>query len=110
MSKVSDNHQLDFPARMSDGRQFTDYRPNCYLNNEMGQNMGSWQYRTFLMRNATQIHKKFVDDLIHGLMIVVDAKFKHEEDEAQFKLTFENKVYNTIKTVNNDMEFEFGYK
>ncbi len=59
MSKVSDNHQLDFPARMSDGRQFTDYRPNCYLNNELGQNMGSWQYRTHLIRNATDLHKQF---------------------------------------------------
>ncbi len=57
-----------------------------------------------------EFHKKFVDDLIHGLMIIIDAKFKHSEDEAQFKLTFENKVYNTIKTLNNDMEFEFGYK
>ena len=61
MSKVTDNHQLDFPARMSDGRQFTDYRPNCFLNNELGQNMGSWQYRTFLTRNASQIHNQFIE-------------------------------------------------
>ena len=61
MSKVTDNHQLDFPARMSDGRQFTDYRPNCFLNNELGQNMGSWQYRTYLTRNASQIHNQFVE-------------------------------------------------
>jgi hypothetical protein len=59
MSKVSDNHQLDFPARMADGRQFTDYRPNCYLNNQLGQNMGSWQYRTYLTRNAAELHSKF---------------------------------------------------
>ena len=58
MSKVADNVELGFPARMSDGRQFTDYRPNCYLNNELGQNMGSWQYRTFLTRNAVEIHNK----------------------------------------------------
>ena len=61
MSKVTDNHQLDFPARMSDGRQFTDYRSNCFLNNELGQNMGSWQYRTYLTRNAINIHNKFVE-------------------------------------------------
>tara|TARA_R110002073_G_scaffold331148_2_gene515652 strand:- start:310 stop:645 length:336 start_codon:yes stop_codon:yes gene_type:complete len=64
MSRVSDNHELNFPARMSDGRQFTDYRPNCFLNNEMGQNMGSWQYRTFLIRNANQIHQKFVNEQV----------------------------------------------
>ena len=65
-----------------------------------------------------EFHKKFVDDLIHGLMIIIDAKFKHSEDEAQFKLTFENKVYNTIKSLpiktprvtGNELEFEFGYK
>ena len=43
---------------MSDGRGFTDYRPNCYLNNELGQSMGSWQYRTYLIRNADYIHKQ----------------------------------------------------
>ena len=62
MNKVTDNHQLDFPARMSDGRQFTDYRPNCFLNNELGQNMGSWQYRTYLTRNAAQIHGQFFNE------------------------------------------------
>ena len=60
MNKVTDNVELGFPARMSDGRQFTDYRPNCYLNNDLGQSMGSWQYRTFLTRNAAEIHDKMV--------------------------------------------------
>ena len=31
MNRVTDNYELDFPARMSDGRQFTDYRQNCLL-------------------------------------------------------------------------------
>ena len=51
-SKVPDNFHLDFPARMSDGRQFTDYRSNCILNNELSKNMGSWEYRNFLTNNA----------------------------------------------------------
>jgi len=63
MSKVTDNVELDFPARMNDGRQFTDYRPNCYLNNELGQNMGSWQYRTYLTRNATQIRESTMKNI-----------------------------------------------
>jgi hypothetical protein len=58
---VTDNVELGFPARMADGRQFTDYRPNCFLNNELGQNMGSWQYRTYLIRNAQKIHGDFVN-------------------------------------------------
>ena len=35
MSKTSDNVNLDFPARMADGRIFTDYRPNCVMNSEV---------------------------------------------------------------------------
>jgi len=62
MSKVTDNVELDFPARMNDGRQFTDYRPNCYLNNQLGQNMGSWQYRYYLTNNAAEIHDKFMKE------------------------------------------------
>ena len=58
MNKVSDNVELDFPARMNDGRQFTDYRPNCYINSELGQNMGSWQYRQYLTRNAESLIKQ----------------------------------------------------
>ena len=36
MSKVSDNVVVDFPARMADGRAFTDYRSNS-LNNVIGK-------------------------------------------------------------------------
>jgi len=63
MNKVTDNVELGFPARMNDGRQFTDYRPNCYLNNDNGQNMGSWQYRTYLTRNAIKIHDQMVNKI-----------------------------------------------
>ena len=33
---------------------------------------------------------------MHGLTLIINARLKHKEDEAQFKLTFENKVYNRI--------------
>ena len=35
--KVTDNVELDFPARMADGRMFTDYRQNCLLNNGLSK-------------------------------------------------------------------------
>jgi hypothetical protein len=63
MMKVSDNVELDFPARMSDGRVFTDYRQNCTLNNSIGQKMSSWEYRDYLTNNASQIHSKFLSEL-----------------------------------------------
>ena len=57
--KVTDNVELDFPARMSDGRMFTDYRQNCLLNNGLAKGMGSWEYRNFLTENADQLMVKF---------------------------------------------------
>ena len=60
MNRVTDNYELDFPARMSDGRQFTDYRQNCLLNNNMSQGKGSWEYRTFLTQNAVELQKNMI--------------------------------------------------
>jgi len=62
-TKVTDNVELDFPARMSDGRQFTDYRQNCILNNALSQGKGSWEYRTFLTNNSIQIHDQMMTTL-----------------------------------------------
>ena len=66
--KVSDNVELDFPARMSDGRMFTDYRQNCTLNNSIAKQMGSWEYRDFLTNNAAQIHSGFMSELEKSVM------------------------------------------
>ena len=59
MSKVTDNVELDFPARMSDGRMFTDYRQNCIINNNISNNMGSWEYRQYLIKNSVDLMNKF---------------------------------------------------
>ena len=64
MSKVTDNVELDFPARMADGRQFTDYRQNCLLNNNLAQGKGSWEYRNFLTNNADQVRKSFMEQQV----------------------------------------------
>ena len=63
MSKTSDNVNLDFPARMADGRTFTDYRPNCVMNNVMSQKMNSFQYRYFLTHNGNQIESDYMKQL-----------------------------------------------
>jgi len=63
MMKVSDNVELDFPARMNDGRMFTDYRQNCTLNNSISKQMGSWEYRNYLTNNASQIHQESMSTL-----------------------------------------------
>ena len=60
--KVSDNVELDFPARMNDGRMFTDYRQNCTLNNSISKNMGSWEYRNYLTENADEIRQTFIQN------------------------------------------------
>ena len=61
-NKVSDNVELDFPARMSDGRMFTDFRPNCILNNRLSQGMGSLEYKNYLMENAGQLRNDFIGE------------------------------------------------
>lgn len=54
MERVTDNFNLDFPAIMSDGRQFTDYRSNCTLN-KMSEQMSSQEYKDYLINNTEQI-------------------------------------------------------
>ena len=46
------------PARMSDGRIFTDYRPGCFLNNSIivsNKLTNNFEYRMYLTRNADKI-------------------------------------------------------
>lgn len=54
--KTSNNKYSDCPALMSDGRQFTDYRPKCLVNADlMGANaMNTYEYRQHLIKNAEQ--------------------------------------------------------
>lgn len=56
--KTGDNRFNDCPPRMADGRHFTDFRPNCSINNMLRvQNKvaNSYEYRMFLTRNAEDI-------------------------------------------------------
>jgi len=58
--KTSNNKYFKCPPRMADGRHFTDYRPNCTVNNLVRKNntiINSFQYRQFLTHNAS----KFMD-------------------------------------------------
>tara|TARA_B100002051_G_C16632939_1_gene584283 strand:- start:604 stop:939 length:336 start_codon:yes stop_codon:yes gene_type:complete len=57
MAKTSDNVNLDFPARMADGRIFTDYRQNCIMNHELSQGKNSFDYRYFLEKNGQSIEQ-----------------------------------------------------
>lgn len=50
---ATNNKYFDCPPRMADGRHFTDYRPNCDLNNTQGLNNN--QYRNHLVRDAETI-------------------------------------------------------
>ena len=46
------------PARMSDGRIFTDYRPGCLLNNSLrvsNKLLNNHDYRMYLTRNASKL-------------------------------------------------------
>jgi hypothetical protein len=57
-NKTSNNKYFDCPARMDDGRGFTDYRPNSTVNDMIRYSnniMGSNEYRQFLIHNAVNI-------------------------------------------------------
>ena len=56
--KTSDNKYFDCPPRMSDGRHFTDYRPNCEMNSMVkldNKISNSFEYRNFLQQNGNLI-------------------------------------------------------
>jgi len=63
MAKTSDNVNLDFPARMADGRTFTDYRANCIMNKELSQAKNSFDYRYHLIQTAPQIEQGILSKL-----------------------------------------------
>ena len=54
-SKIPDNVNKDFPARMADGRFITDYSSACQHNLFYQQGMNSWQYRMFLTTNGVNV-------------------------------------------------------
>ena len=59
MSTV-DNFYSDCPAKMSDGRSFTDYRPSCSVNEKIQKDnkiTNSYSYRQFLISNADNLMK-----------------------------------------------------
>lgn len=59
--KTSDNKHPECPPRMADGRHFTDYRPNCHVNDLLRADnriSNSFQYRLFLQQNANEIMDK----------------------------------------------------
>jgi len=56
--KTSDNLNFECPAKMSDGRIFTDYRPSCDVEHALYNSnalRNSFEYRTFLTNNAQTI-------------------------------------------------------
>ena len=58
--KTSNNKYFNCPPRMADGRNFTDYRPNCYVNNLLrytNRTMSSYEYRQFLINNGSELMK-----------------------------------------------------
>jgi len=59
-SRVSDNKHYNCPAKMADGRNFTDYRPRCLVNYIFpnDQVLNSYEYRQYLIHNADALIKE----------------------------------------------------
>jgi hypothetical protein len=56
--RLDERFRLDFPTRMNDGRQLTDYRSSC-LYNLAEQDMTTYQYRLFLKHNSDKIAQNY---------------------------------------------------
>lgn len=57
-NKTSNNKYLECPARSYAGGMFTDYRPNCDVENSLRVNNGlrsNYDYRQFLINNAEKL-------------------------------------------------------
>jgi hypothetical protein len=57
-NKTSNNKYFNCPARMEDGRSFTDYRPSSDVDDMIRYSnniIGNYEYRQFLINNATKI-------------------------------------------------------
>jgi hypothetical protein len=57
---ASNNKYFGCPARISDGRTFTDYRPRCMVNEDIKRvnNLtNSYDYRQFMIHNAANLMK-----------------------------------------------------
>ena len=56
--KTSNNKYSQCPARMADGRHFTDYRPTDFINDLIRADnniSNSLNYRVFLQQNANEL-------------------------------------------------------
>ena len=56
----SNNIHFDFPPIMADGRNFASWQPEAVVNDRIRQQENittSWQYRQYLINNATNIMK-----------------------------------------------------
>lgn len=57
-TRASDNGAWGCPARMADGRLFTDYRPRCAIQLQFqGPMVGSYDYRQYLTQNGLALRE-----------------------------------------------------
>ena len=69
-NKTSNNKYFESPARMDDGRAFTDYRPSSSVDDMIRYSnnvMGNYAYRQFLIHNADNIiniNNKYTQDKV----------------------------------------------
>ncbi len=69
-NKTVNNKYFDAPARMDDGRTFTDYRASSSVDNMIRYSnnvMSNYEYRQFLINNADEImniNRKYTEEKV----------------------------------------------
>jgi hypothetical protein len=68
--RTTNNKYFDAPARMNDGRTFTDYRASSSVDDMIRYSnnvMSNYEYRQFLINNADEImdvNRKYTEDKV----------------------------------------------
>ena len=105
--KTSNNKYFDCPPRMADGRFFTDYRPNCFINNRIkveNKLVNSYDYRMFLTRNADKLM-----ELNKKNTFIMNGNFECKEPYNQgTMLPEQDKVVCNIQTCEIDHNYDNG--
>lgn len=87
---ASNNYDFNFPAKMADGRIWSQWNPDAVVNKRIQKKEGiqsNWQYRQFLQKNSLQI-------------------MNYNSEEACYNIGLDPH-YNTDKTPSSNVPYTF---
>jgi len=93
---ASNNYDFNSPAKMADGRLWSQWSPDAVVNERIQKQEGihsNWQYRQFLQKNGIQIMNYNTQESCYALGLdphVQTGKTPSDNVPYQFKGTFDS--------------------